>query len=329
MLTRVLRTGAVDHLARSTPSLRLGEHARTEPTVIEDDRWYDRARDAPCGGTMTIEIRQVAHPEAVRGFDTETLRRHFLIERLFAPGDVLLTYSHIDRLIVGGAMPTDAPLALPTPKAVGTDAFLARRELGAINVGGPGRVRVGERTHEVGPRDALYVGKGAGEVVFESRDAANPAKFYLVSTPAHAAYETVVIPQAKARTMQVGEQATCNRRTIRQYILPGVCESCQLVMGLTQLEPGSNWNTMPCHTHDRRSEVYLYFDLDPGARVFHLMGEPAETRHLVVADGQAVLSPGWSIHSGVGTSHYAFIWAMGGDNQDYTDMDMVAMGDLR
>ncbi|MFE1600543.1 5-dehydro-4-deoxy-D-glucuronate isomerase [Methylobacterium sp. ID0610] len=277
----------------------------------------------------TIEIRQVAHPEAVRGFDTETLRRHFLIERLFAPGEVLLTYSHIDRLVVGGATPGAEPLVLPTPKAVGTDAFLARRELGTINVGGPGRVHVGGQSHEVGPRDALYIGMGAGEVSFESRDPANPAKFYLISTPAHAAHPTVLIPQDRAKTMQIGEQATSNRRTIRQYIIPGVCTSCQLVMGLTQLEPGSTWNTMPCHTHDRRSEVYLYFDLDPNARVLHLMGEPQETRHLVVGSEQAVLSPGWSIHSGVGTSHYAFIWAMGGDNQDYTDMDMVAMSDLR
>ncbi|WP_018262018.1 5-dehydro-4-deoxy-D-glucuronate isomerase [Methylobacterium sp. WSM2598] len=276
-----------------------------------------------------IEIRQVAHPEAVRGFDTETLRRHFLIERLFTEGEVRLTYSHIDRLVVGGAMPGASPLPLPAPRALGTESFLARRELGTINVGGPGLVRVGGRGHEVGPRDALYVGRGAGEVAFESLDPARPAKFYLVSTPAHAPHPTALIPQDRARTMQVGDQATSNRRTIRQYILPGLCESCQLVMGLTQLEPGSTWNTMPCHTHDRRSEVYLYFDLAAEARVFHLMGEPHETRHLVVADGQAILSPGWSIHSGVGTSHYAFIWAMGGDNQDYTDMDMVAMDDLR
>ena len=278
---------------------------------------------------MTIEIRQVAHPEAVRGFDTDALRRHFLIETLFAPDEVKLTYSHIDRLIVGGAMPIAAGVELPTPKAVGTDAFLKRRELGTINIGGAGRVRVGDALHEVGTRDALYVGMGAGEVVFESVDPDKPAKFYIVSTPAHAAYPTVVIPAEKANKMQVGDQATSNKRSINQYILPGVCQSCQLVMGLTQLEPGNMWNTMPAHTHDRRSEVYVYFDLDPNARVIHLMGEPSETRHLVVANEQAILSPGWSVHSGVGTSNYAFIWAMGGDNQDYTDMDMVAMSDLR
>lgn len=278
---------------------------------------------------MTIEIRQACHPEAVKGFDTNSLRRHFLIERLFAPGEVLLTYSHVDRLIVGGAQPMAAPLTLPTPKAVGTDAFLKRRELGIFNIGGAGRVRVAGAVHELANRDALYVGLGAGEVVFESRDSAQPAKFYLVSTPAHAVHPTQIVSQAQAKTLQLGEQTTANRRTIRQYIIPGICESCQLVLGFTQLDEGSIWNTMPAHTHDRRCEAYLYFDLAEDARVFHLMGEPQETRHLVVANEQAILSPGWSIHSGVGTRNYAFIWAMGGDNQDYTDMDGVTVGELR
>jgi 4-deoxy-L-threo-5-hexosulose-uronate ketol-isomerase len=278
---------------------------------------------------MTIEIRQVSHPEAVKQFDTEELRRHFLIERLFSLGDILLTYSHIDRLIVGGAMPGKDRIVLPTPKAVGTDAFLKRRELGIINIGGTGRVLVGGTAHELTHRDGLYIGMGAGEVAFESADASEPAKFYLVSTPAHATYETIKIPKEKVNSFKLGEQSTANKRTINQYIIPGVCQSCQLVMGLTQLEPGSMWNTMPCHTHDRRSEAYVYFDLNEDARVVHLMGEPTETRHLIVANEQAILSPGWSIHSGVGTSHYSFIWAMGGDNQDYTDMDMVAMSDLR
>jgi 4-deoxy-L-threo-5-hexosulose-uronate ketol-isomerase len=278
---------------------------------------------------MSIDVRQVSHPEAVKRFDTQELRRHFLIEQLFVPGAVTLTYSHLERLIVGGAQPGDGPLVLPTPGAVGTDAFLKRRELGIINIGGPGSVSVGGTSHDLGARDALYVGMGAGEVTFESRDPGNPAKFYLVSTPAHAAYDTVRIPNDKANRIELGDQSTSNRRTIFQYIIPGICESCQLVMGLTQLEPGSMWNTMPCHVHDRRSEAYVYFDLDASARVIHLMGEPDETRHLVVANEQAILSPGWSIHSGVGTSHYAFIWAMGGDNQDYTDMDPVTMDQLR
>lgn len=278
---------------------------------------------------MTIEIRQVPHPEAVKHFDTAELRRHFLIETLFAPGEINLTYSHLDRVVVGGAMPTGKPLALPTPKAVGTDAFLKRRELGIVNVGGAGTVTVGGQDYALAKRDALYVGKEAGEVAFASDDAGDPARFYLLSTPAHAVHPTKRITEADAKTIPLGEQATANRRTIRQYIIPGVCETCQLVMGVTTLEEGSIWNTMPSHTHDRRCEIYLYFDLPADARVFHLMGEPQETRHLVVANEQAILSPGWSIHSGVGTKAYSFIWGMGGDNVDYTDMDMVATQDLR
>jgi 4-deoxy-L-threo-5-hexosulose-uronate ketol-isomerase len=278
---------------------------------------------------MAIDIRQASHPESVRHYDTEELRRHFLVERVFVPGEVTLTYSHVDRLIIGGAMPGVEPLELPTPKIVGTSTFLERRELGIINIGGPGTVRVGAITHDLAYRDCLYVGKGAGEVAFASADAGHPAKFYLVSTPAHANYEIVKIPLERAKRVELGEQATSNRRTIYQYIIPGVCETSQLVMGLTQLEPGSMWNTMPCHVHDRRSEAYIYFDLADSARVFHLMGEPNQTRHLVLANEQAIFSPGWSIHSGVGTSHYAFIWAMGGENQDYADMDPVAMADLR
>ena len=278
---------------------------------------------------MTIDIRQASHPETVKHYDTEELRRHFLVERVFAFGEVTLTYSHVDRLIIGGAMPGLEPLALPTPKNVGTSTFLERRELGIINIGGPGRVQVGETTYELARRDCLYVGRNAGAVAFASADESDPAKFYLVSTQAHASHETVKIAVERTNRVELGEQATSNRRTIYQYIIPGVCESSQLVMGLTQLEPGSMWNTMPCHVHDRRSEAYVYFDLADSARVFHLMGEPNQTRHLVLANEQAIFSPGWSIHSGVGTSHYAFIWAMGGENQDYTDMDPVAMADLR
>lgn len=278
---------------------------------------------------MTIEIRQVSHPEAVKRFDTAELRRHFLIESLFVSGEVKLTYSHLDRAIVGGAMPAGEAIALPTPKAVGTDAFLRRRELGIVNVGGPGKVSVGGETYALAKRDALYVGKEAGEVSFASDAAGNPAKFYLLSTPAHAVHPTKRITEADAKTIALGELATANKRVIRQYIIPGVCDTCQLVMGVTTLEEGSIWNTMPAHTHDRRCEIYLYFDLAADARVFHLMGEPQETRHLVVANEQAILSPGWSIHSGVGTRAYSFIWGMGGDNVDYTDMDMVATGDLR
>lgn len=276
-----------------------------------------------------IEIRQASHPEAARAYDTETLRAHFLIERLFVPGKVSLTYSHIDRYVVGGAVPLAEPLLLPNPKELGTKSFLDRRELGIINIGGPGRVVLDGVAHELARRDALYVGMGVKDVRFESVSAADPARFYLLSAPAHAAYPAVKISIATAKSMRLGAKETANERTIYQMIHPEVCRSCQLVMGMTMLDPGSVWNTMPCHTHDRRSEVYLYFDLAPEARVFHLMGEPQQTRHLVVADGEAILSPGWSIHSGCGTTNYSFIWAMAGDNQDYTDMDMVAIADLK
>jgi 4-deoxy-L-threo-5-hexosulose-uronate ketol-isomerase len=278
---------------------------------------------------MTIDIRHASHPEAVRAYDTAALRRHYLVEGLFRPGALSLTYSHHERFVIGGAMPAGEPIALPAPKPLGTGSFLERRELGIFNIGGPGRVSVGARTYGLARRDALYAGLGAGEVSFASDDPADPAKFYLLSTPAHAPYETVVVPLAEAKSMSLGEQSVGNRRTIHQMIHPAVCRTCQLVMGMTILEDGNLWNTMPTHVHDRRSEVYLYFDLAEEARVFHLMGEPTETRHLVVADGEAVISPNWSIHSGVGTRAYAFIWGMGGDNVDYTDMDHVATGDLR
>ncbi len=277
----------------------------------------------------TIDIRQASHPDAVRGFDTETLRRHFLVQRLFRPGEVSLTYSHMERFVIGGAVPGETALALPCPKPLGTASFLARREIGIFNIGGPGRVKVGGTSHDLAYRDALYAGMGAGEVAFESLDRVAPARFYFLSTPAHAACDTVVVPLAKAKTMTLGNQATANRRTIRQMLHPEVCRTCQLVMGMTVLDEGSIWNTMPTHVHDRRSEAYLYFDLPVDARVIHLMGEPSETRHLVVANEEAILSPNWSIHSGVGTRAYSFIWGMGGDNIDYTDMDPVTMDMLR
>jgi 4-deoxy-L-threo-5-hexosulose-uronate ketol-isomerase len=278
---------------------------------------------------MTIDIRQASHPDAVRGFDTASLRRHFLLDNLFRPGEVSLTYSHIERFVVGGAVPLGEPLALPSPKPLGTKSFLDRRELGVFNVGGAGRVIVGGTAHDLAPRDALYVGMGAGSVSFESDDASAPAKFYLLSTPAHASYPTVAVQLSAAKQVTLGDQATGNRRTIFQMLHPDVCRTCQLVMGMTRLEEGNLWNTMPAHVHDRRSEVYLYFDLAADARVIHLMGEPSETRHLVVANEQAILSPNWSVHSGVGTRAYTFIWGMGGDNVDYTDMDPVAMDALR
>jgi 4-deoxy-L-threo-5-hexosulose-uronate ketol-isomerase len=278
---------------------------------------------------MKTEVRQASHPEAAKAFDTAALRDNFLIERLFSPDDILLTYSHLDRLVVGGAVPVSGALDLVAPPEIGTKSFMARRELGIVNVGAAGRVHADGAVHELAPREALYVAMGAGEVRFESADGGNPARFYLVSAPAHHRHKTIRISSAMANARQLGNPAQSNERTIYQMIHPDVCASCQLVLGLTVLKPNNMWNTMPCHRHDRRSEAYLYFDLAPDARVFHFMGEPDETRHLVVANEQAILSPGWSIHSGVGTSNYAFIWAMAGDNQDFDDMDMIRMDALR
>ncbi len=278
---------------------------------------------------LTIDVRQATHPEHARRYDTTELRQHFHIGSLFQPGQVSLTYTHVDRFVVGGAVPLGDALLLTAPKPVGTASFLDRRELGIVNIGGAGAVMVGTDRHRLGRGDALYVGRGAGEVTFQSDDAGNPARFYLLSTPAHATHPTVRIAEADAKRIELGAAASANLRTLRQYIHPDVCASCQLVMGITRLAEGNVWNTMPAHVHDRRSEVYLYFDLAPETRVFHLMGEPQETRHIVMANEEAVISPGWSIHSGCGTANYSFIWAMAGDNQDFTDMDFIAMGDLR
>ncbi len=279
---------------------------------------------------MSITVRQASHPDAARSYDTARLRTEFLVEALFRPDAVELTYSHVDRIVIGGAMPVTASLRLETDKAtIGQPTFLARRELGICNVGGPGRVVCDGESFQVNLRDMLYVAMGTVEVTFHSEDPQNPAKFYLFSTPAHARHATVLVRETDANALELGTQEQANTRTLRQYIIPGRVQSCQLVMGLTTLKPGNVWNTMPSHVHDRRCEAYLYFDLKDEARVVHLMGEPQETRHLVVANEQAIISPPWSIHSGCGTSAYSFIWAMGGDNQDFTDMDMVAMGTLR
>ncbi|MEC9343512.1 MAG: 5-dehydro-4-deoxy-D-glucuronate isomerase [Pseudomonadota bacterium] len=264
-----------------------------------------------------------------RRLDTEELRENFLVTGMFSPGQVRLTYSHLDRTIIGGAMPAGDALQLGSEKQVGSDPFLARREMGVFNIGGPGTVVLDGREFELAASDCLYVPMGVAEVRFSSADAGMPAKFYLVSVPAHAAHEPALIGIDAANRLDLGAQPGANRRILRQYIHPDICKSCQLVMGMTFIEDGSVWNTMPCHTHDRRSEFYLYFDMAAETRIFHFMGEPSQTRHLVVENEQAVISPGWSIHCGAGTGRYAFIWSMAGDNQDFTDMDMVAMGDLR
>ena len=278
---------------------------------------------------MNVEIRHAIDPLTAKAFDTDLLRESFLIETLFSPGEINLTYSHLDRLVVGGAMPVDEPIELAPIKQTGTPDFLDRREMVVVDIGGNGVVTVGGERFELENRDMLYLGRGSGPVSFASEDAAQPAKFYLLSAPAHHDYPSRLVRIGDAKRIDLGAQVTSNERSIFQFVHPDVMESCQLVVGMTVLAPGSVWNTMPCHVHDRRSEAYLYFALDPEQRVFHFMGEPEETRHLVVSNEQAILSPGWSIHSGAGTSNYAFIWAMAGDNVDYRDVDMVAMEDLR
>lgn len=277
-----------------------------------------------------MEIRYATHPNDVKYYDTDKLRKEFLIDTLFVPGKLSLVYSHNDRFIVGSAVPLNEPIKLEANKKdMGADYFLARRELGIINIGPKGIVTVDGTDYELDTKDCLYVGLGKQDVTFKSVDPANPARFYLNSTPAHKEYPTVKAGIKDANPRHLGSIQTSNERTIYQYIHENGIKSCQLVMGLTQLEPGNMWNTMPCHTHERRMEVYLYFDMPEDGVVFHLMGQPHETRHIVVRNEQAVISPSWSIHSGVGTSSYTFIWGMAGENQAFDDMDHVAMKDLR
>jgi 4-deoxy-L-threo-5-hexosulose-uronate ketol-isomerase len=278
----------------------------------------------------TPSTRQAVHYEQAEMLDGEDLRRHFLIEQLMVPGRLTATYTHYDRMLVMGAVPTDAPLVVgeDLAKLVGSATLLERRELGLINVGGAGRVTADGTVYEVGPQDALYLGRGIAAVSFASADPANPAKFYINSSPAHAAHPSRLVTKAQALVKELGTPETSNRRTLSQYLHPEVLPTCQLLMGLTRLHSGSVWNTMPAHTHDRRMEAYFYFELPADAVVMHFMGRPEATRHLVVRNEQAVLSPPWSIHCGAGTAAYAFIWSMAGDNQAFTDMDFVAMGDL-
>ena len=278
-----------------------------------------------------MEIRQPIHSEHAHTLDTAGLRRHFMVENLFQPDQATLTYSQIDRIIVGGIQPVTKAVSFAAElgKHTGTDFFLQRRELGLINIGGAGRVTVDGTVFEIGPREALYVGQGARLLSFESVDASAPAKLYFNCAPAHTSYPTRKITQAEASPETLGSAETSNRRTIYKYLVPDVLPTCQLLMGLTQLEPGSLWNTMPCHQHDRRMEVYFYFDMSEQAVVFHMLGEPTETRHVVVRNEQAVINPSWSIHSGVGTQAYTFIWGMVGENQVFKDMDHVPMTTLR
>ncbi len=276
-----------------------------------------------------MDIRYGANPQDAAMYGTEELRGEFLVQDLFEPGKLLLVYSHSDRMIAGSAVPAGAPLGLEAGSELKAEYFLERRELGIVNLGGAGRVKADGQSFELARLDGLYLGRGTKSVSFESASSADPAKFYLNSCPAHAALPAAKIEKGSAYSAALGSQEECNRRTLRRYIHPDGANSCQLVMGVTSLEPGSCWNTMPCHTHERRMEVYLYFDLPADAAVFHLMGRPDETRHLVVRNEQAVISPSWSIHAGVGTSAYSFVWGMAGENQAFSDMDAVAPASLR
>jgi len=276
-----------------------------------------------------MDIRYAIHPDHFKALDAEAMRNHFLVEQVFEEDKVNFVYSHIDRIIVGGVHPVRETLPLEVTKAFGVDFFLQRREMGVINIGFQGSVLVDGVEHVLENKEGLYVGMGCKGVSFKSIDKKDPAKFYFNSTPAHAAYPVVKVSKNNAQQVRLGTPEKANIRTINQLVHPSVLKSCQLVMGMTELAPSSVWNTMPSHTHDRRMEVYFYFDLPDDAVVFHLLGEPGETRHIVVRNEQAVITPSWSIHSGVGTGSYTFIWGMAGENQTFTDMDDVPMSVLR
>ena len=276
-----------------------------------------------------MDIRYAVSPGEAEKFGTKELREAFLLTGIFNDDEISMVYSHVDRIIAGGAKPVAKTLAFEAGKEIGADTFLERRELGLINIGGEGKIIVDGTEYALKARDGLYIGQGARDVILTSSDRNRPAKFYFNSAPAHAVYPTKKVSLDDAKQLHLGDRKESNVRTIYQYIHPDVLQSCQLVMGMTILEPENVWNTMPTHTHDRRMEVYFYFDLPDEGVVFHLMGQPGETRHIVVRNEQAVISPSWSIHSGVGTTNYTFIWGMVGENQTFTDMDGVPMQQLK
>lgn len=280
-----------------------------------------------------MDIRYSANQRDVRRYTTEELRREFLIENLYQPDQVVAVYSHVDRMVTVGCMPVKETVSIDKGIDVwgsfGTRYFLERREIGLFNIGGAGKVTVDGKAYELGYKDCLYITRGAKEVLFSSESAAMPAKFYMVSAPAHCSYETRLIKLTDAAKKSLGAAETSNKRVINQFIHPDVLKTCQLSMGLTVLEPGSVWNTMPAHTHERRMEIYTYFEVPQDQVVFHMMGEGQETRHIIMQNEQAVISPSWSIHAGAGTSSYTFIWAMGGENQAFDDMDGIPTAQLR
>ena len=279
-----------------------------------------------------MDLRYATNPQQIASFDTDALRAQYLVENLLTPGEITACYTHHDRIVLGGAAPAGEPLPLPTFDELRAEYFLANRELGIVNIGGSGTVTADGEVYTLPHGACLYIGRGTRDVVFASESGAQEAggaQFYLISAPAHTTYPTQLVLKGQGNALELGDQLTSNRRTLNQYIHQKGIRSCQIVMGVTELHPGSMWNTMPAHTHDRRTECYLYFDLPEDARVIHLLGTPDETRHLVVADRQAVLSPSWSIHSGVGTAAYSFVWAMAGENQSFDDMDSAPVDTLR
>ncbi|KAB1083033.1 5-dehydro-4-deoxy-D-glucuronate isomerase [Neorhizobium galegae] len=281
--------------------------------------------------TIDVRTRHAVHYSQSERMTSAELRENFVIEDLFVAGTLQAVYTHYDRMLVAGVTPTQTSLGIGSElaKLVGADYLLERRELGLINIGGPGRVIADGRAYELLPMDGLYLGMGTKEILFESDDPSAPAKFYINSAPAHATLPSRIISSVDAIENNLGDSATSNKRKLYQYLHPKVLPTCQLLMGLTRLETGSVWNTMPAHLHDRRMEAYLYFEIPENAFVVHLMGRPAVTNHLIIRNEQAVLSPPWSIHCGAGTGAYAFIWSMAGDNQSFTDMDMVDMKSLK
>jgi 4-deoxy-L-threo-5-hexosulose-uronate ketol-isomerase len=276
-----------------------------------------------------MEIRHASHPQDFSAYDTAEIRQQFLIENLMLEGRIKFVYSHYDRFITGGAVPTDRDIELHTYEQLKAGFFLERREMGILNTGEKGYVIADGQTFELNNKECLYLGKGTKTVTFRSHNSQSPARFYLTSAPAHATYPAQKFTLAQADPMELGAPETANQRTVYKFIHEKGIQSCQLVMGLTVLKPGSVWNTMPTHVHDRRMEVYFYFDLPANQKIIHLMGEPHETRHMVVSNEQAIISPSWSIHSGAGTHNYSFIWAMAGENYNYADMDLVDINILR
>lgn len=276
-----------------------------------------------------MQLRHSTNPAQIRTFDTAALRANYLVDDLFVDDEFRATYTHEDRIVLGGARPVTAPIALGSFDELRTDTFFENREAGIINVGGAGSVSVDGTAYELATGSCLYIGRGVVDVVFTSADPATPASFYLFSATAHTAYPTTLVEAGQGTVRELGDPTTSNERTINQYIHANGVQSCQVVMGVTVLSTGSMWNTMPAHTHDRRTECYLYFDLAEDQRVIHLMGEPTESRHLVVANNEAIISPSWSLHSGFGTGSYSFVWAMAGENKAFDDMDHVLPAALR